>query len=146
MRNKILTDLVSAMKAQNKEVLSVLRMVKGAMQIEEINKKKELSDEEMVTLIAKQIKTRKESIEDFIKGNRQDLIDQTTSEINILNNYMPQMMSEEDINKVLNDIFNNIQPTSKDIGKVMGAVMPILKGKADMGLVNKLVKIKMESL
>jgi len=146
MRNTILTDLVVAMKAQDKETLSVLRMVKGSLQLEEINKKKELNDEEMTSLLAKQIKTRKESIEDFKKGNRNDLIEQTEREISILEKYMPQMMSAEEINKVLDELFLKLNPTAKEIGKVMGAVMPLLKGKADMGLVNQLVKSKMESL
>jgi uncharacterized protein len=146
MRNTILTDLVVAMKAQDKETLSVLRMVKGSLQIEEINKKKELNDEEMTSLLAKQIKTRKESIEDFKKGNRNDLIEQTEKEISILEKYMPQMMSKDEINKVLDELFAKLNPNAKEIGKVMGAVMPLLKGKADMGLVNQLVKSKMESL
>ena len=88
MREKILKDLMTAMKEKEKEKLSVLRMVKGAMQLEEISKKHELNDEEMITLLAKQIKTRKESIAEFEKGNRQDLVEQTQAEIDILNTYM----------------------------------------------------------
>ena len=87
MRETILNDLTAAMKNKDKEVLSVVRMVKGAMQLEEINKKRELNDEEVIGIITKQIKTRKESIVEFEKGNRNDLIDKTNSEITILNKY-----------------------------------------------------------
>ena len=141
MRDTILKDLVLAMKNKDKETLSVLRMVKGAMQLEEINKKHELDDEEVISVIAKQIKTRKESIVEFEKANRGELIEQTQKEIDILNKYMPRQMSEEEINKVIDELFNKVQPTSvKDMGKVMKEIAPLVKGKADMSLVNKLIK------
>ncbi|MDD3392401.1 MAG: GatB/YqeY domain-containing protein [Bacilli bacterium] len=147
MRQTILDDIIKAMKAKDKETLLTLRMVKGAIQLEEINKKKELNDEEVVSIIAKQIKTRKESILEFAKGNRQDLIDQVNGEIKILEKYMPVFMSEEEINKIINEVFSklNIQDP-KDTGKVMGTIMPLVKGKADLGLVNSLVKEKMSNL
>ena len=88
MRDKIINDIMTAMKNKEKEKLSVLRMVKGAIQLEEINKKKNLDDNEVISVISKQIKTRKESIVEFAKGNRQDLIEQTEKEIEILNEYM----------------------------------------------------------
>ena len=144
MRNKIFEDLTQAMKNQDKETLSVLRMVKGAMQLEEINVKHELTDDEMISVLAKQIKTRKESIEEFKKGNRQDLIDKTQSEIDILSKYMPEQLSQEEIEKVINDAFSKVNPTGpSDMGKIMGIVSPLLKGKADMSLVSKLIKEKL---
>lgn len=147
MREKIMVDLKNAMKNQNKELLNVVRMVKGAVQLEEINKKRELNDEEMVAVISKQIKTRKETILDLEKSNRTDLIKQAQKEIEILERYMPAMMSEEDINKVIDEVFNEVNPTSAaDTGKVMGKISPMLKGKADMGLVNKLVKERLNNL
>src|SRR5574344_639976 len=106
MREKILEDLKSAMKNQDKELLAVIRMVKGAISLEEINKKKELTDEEVIDVIAKQIKTRKESILEFEKGNRQDLIDKTQSEIDILNKYMPEQLSIEEIKSEIDKAFN----------------------------------------
>lgn len=144
MRDRILEDLKSAMKAQDKDVLSVIRMVKGAMQMEELNKKGPLTDEEMVTIISKQIKTRKESIVEFEKGNRTDLIEQTKKEIEILSKYMPEQMSEEEILKVIDEVFNIVNPTGiADLGKVMGQISPLVKGKADLGLVNKLIREKL---
>lgn len=141
MKEKIMVDLKNAMKNQNKELLNVIRMVKGAIQLEEINLKRELNDEEVVSVISKQIKIRKETINELENSNREDLLKQTLKEIEILEKYMPEMMSEEEINKVLDSIFAEVNPTSAaDIGKVMGKVSPLLKGKADMSLVNKLVK------
>lgn len=147
MRERILNDLTAAMKAQDKELLSVIRMVKGDIQMKELDTKTPLTDEEVVTIIAKNIKTRKESIAEFEKGNRNDLIEKTQSEIEILNKYMPEQLNEEEINKELDIIFDEIKPAGiNDIGKVMGSVSSKLKGKADMGLVNKLVKDKLSSL
>ena len=144
MRERILTDLVSAMKNKDKLTLSVLRMVKGAMQLEEINVKHELNDDEVVRIISKQIKTRKDSIAEFEKGNRTDLIETTNSEIKILENYMPEQMTEEEISKVVDEVFAQINPTGpSDMGKIMGTISPLVKGKADMGLVNKMIKEKL---
>lgn len=141
MRQALLNDLVKAMKDQDKVTLSVLRMVKGAMQLEEINVKHELNDDEMITLFSKQIKTRKESIEEFKKGNRQDLIDSTSKEIEILSKYMPAQMSIEEVEKVIDDAFNRINPIGpSDMGKIMGMISPLLKGKADMGNVSKIIR------
>ena len=147
MKEKIMIDLKNAMKNQNKDLLNVVRMVKGAIQLEEINKKRDLTDDEVVAVIAKQIKTRKETISDLEKSGRTDLIKQTEKEISILEKYMPAMMSEEEINKVIDEVFNEVNPTSQaDTGKIMGKISPLLKGKADMSLVNKLVKERLNNL
>lgn len=141
MKDKILKDLVSAMKSQDKETLSVLRMVKGAIQLEEIKIKKELTDEDVVAVISKQIKTRKESITEFEKAGRTDLIDQTKQEIEILSKYMPEQLSEEEVLKVIDEAFLVINPTAQsDMGKLMGFVTPKIKGKADMSFVSKTIK------
>ena len=147
MRERILEDLKNAMKAQDKKTLSVIRMVKGAMQMEELNKKAELTDDEAIAVIAKQIKTRKESIVEYEKGNRADLIEATQEEIEILNKYMPEQLSEEEINKVIDEIFEEVKPSSiKDMGKVMGLANSKLKGKADMGVVSSIIKEKLNNL
>ena len=141
MKEKLLNDLIQAMKKQDKETLSVLRMVKGAIQLEEINNKHELTDDEFIGVVSKQIKTRKESITEFEKANRTDLIEQNKREIEILNKYMPEQLSEEEVLKVINEAFDTIKPeSSKDMGKIMGHVTPILKGKADMSFVSKTIK------
>lgn len=144
MRERILNDLKEAMKAQDKETLSVIRGIKGAMQLEEINKKHELNDEEMIDVIAKQIKTRKESIVEFEKGNRNDLIEQTNKEIEILSKYMPEQLSIEEVENIIDEAFNVINPTGQsDMGKIMKEVTPKLKGKADMKQVSEIIKQKL---
>lgn len=141
MREKLLNDLMLAMKNQDKETLSVLRMVKGAIQLEEINRKHELTGDEFVSVLSKQIKTRKESILEFEKANREDLIEKTKGEIEILNKYMPAQLSEDEVLKIIDDAFNDINPQAQsDMGKLMGYVNPKLKGKADMSFVSKVIK------
>lgn len=144
MREKILEDLKQAMKEQDKELLSVIRMVKGAMQLEEIKVKHPLTDEEVITILSREIKTRKESIAEFEKGNRNDLIAKTQSEIDILSRYMPEQLKEEEVDAIIEEAFHTIQPTSSaDMGKIMGMVTPKLKGKTDMSLVSKKVREKL---
>ena len=147
MREKILNDLVSAMKNKDKETLTVLRMVKGAIQLEEINKKQELNDEDVIAVLSKQIKTRKESIVEFEKAGRNDLVTQTQSEIDILSKYMPEQLSEEEVLKVIEEAFDTLKPEKpSDMGKLMGFVTPKLKGKADMSFVSKTIKEKLANL
>ena len=147
MKEQIMNDLKTAMKNQDKELLNVIRMVKGAIQLEEINLKRELNDEEVVTVISRQIKTRKESIIEFEKAGRTDLVTQTQSEIEVLNKYMPEQLSEEEIIKVIDEAFNALKPEKpSDMGKLMGFVTPKLKGKADMSFVSKTIKEKLANL
>ncbi len=144
MKERIINDLKEAMKAQDKETLAVIRMVKGAISLEEINTKKELNDQEVISIIAKQIKTRKESIEDFKKGGRQDLIDKTNSEIEILNKYMPEQLSIEEVDKIIDEIFALENPTSMaDMGKIMKIAKERLNGQADMSYVSKKIREKL---
>lgn len=144
MKERIVNDLKEAMKAQDKELLAVIRMVKGAISLEEINTKKELTDNEIISIIAKQIKTRKESIEDFKKGNRQDLIDQANREIEILNRYMPEQLSLDEVNKIIDDIFDEVKPSSMaDMGRVMASAKEKLNGQADMSYVSKTIREKL---
>ena len=147
MKQKILNDLKNAMKNQNKELLSVVRMVKGAIQMEEIKVKHELSDDEVIGIIAREIKTRKESIKEFEKGNRTDLIEQTKKEIDILNRYMPEQMNEEEINTTIDSVFAKVNPTKpSDMGAIMKEITPLVKGKADMSLVSSKIKEKLSNL
>lgn len=147
MKERILEDLKNAMKSQDKQKLAVIRMVKGAISLEEINSKKELTDDDIVGIIAKQIKTRKESIIDFEKGNRQDLVDQTNEEIKILEEYMPEQLSAEEIEEVISTIINDINPAGmSDMGKIMKEASSKLKGKADMSFVSSLIKEKLSQI
>lgn len=147
MKERLLNDLVAAMKNKDKDTLSVLRMVKGAIQLEEINKKSELNDEDFISVVSKQIKTRKESILEFEKAGRSDLVEQTTKEVEILNKYMPEQLSEDEVLKIITEAFNTINPVSQsDMGKLMGFVTPKLKGKADMSFVSKTIKEMLQNI
>lgn len=147
MKNKILEDLKNSMKAQNKERLEVIRMVKGAIQMKELDTKRPLNDDEVIGIISHEIKTRKDSIVEFEKGNRNDLIEKTQKQIDILNEYMPEQLSLDEINKVIDEAFSKLNPTGpSDMGKIMGNVTPLLKGKADLKEVSSIIKDKLSNL
>ena len=140
-------DMIDAMKKQDKERLTVLRMVKGALQLESINNKKEIDEELFIDTVGKQIKLRNDSITEFAKGNRQDLIEQAEKEIAILKDYLPEQLSELEISSIIEIAIQNVKPTSpKDMGLIMKEITPLVKGKADMKIVSSLIKVKLENL
>ena len=113
-------DALVAMKSADKFKLSVLRMLKSALQLEKINKKHDLSDEEVIAVVKKQIKLRKDRIEEFNKYNRTESVDNLKKEIEILEQYMPEELSSAEVEKIVNDIFNEMQPAGpQDMGKIM---------------------------
>lgn len=137
-------DMVTAMKEQDKERLTVLRMVKGAMQLEHINNKKELNEELLIDCVGKQIKMRNDSISEFEKAGRTDLADKTKSEVTILNDYLPKQLTLEEVIAIIDEAFQKVNPTSgKDMGLIMREVTPQLKGKTDMKKVSELIKNKL---
>lgn len=145
--NQINEDIKTSMKNKDAFKLSVIRMVKGAMQLEVINKKRDLNDDEVIAIVAKQIKMRKDSIEEFKKASRDDLVEKTQKEVDILVTYMPKQLSEEEINKVIDEVFEIVKPSSmKDLGMIMKEISPKVKGKADMSEVNRLIKEKLNNL
>ena len=147
LKEKLQKDLLEAMKNKDKDTLNTLRSVKGAVQLEVINNKKEDNDDLVLDVITKQIKMRNDSINEFAKANREDLIEQNKKEIALLSTYMPAQLSELEINKIIDDAFNTVNPTSsKDMGLIMKEVSPKLKGKADMGKVNNIIKDRLASL
>lgn len=145
MLEQIINDMKISMKEKNADRLSTLRMLKGAIDLERINKKKDvMTDEDIVLIISKQIKTCKESIIEFEKGNRTDLIDKTNAEISVLSEYMPEMLSEDEIEKIVDETINAIGASKiSDMGKVMKELSGKLKGKADMSLVSNIIKSKL---
>lgn len=143
MNEKIAIDLKDAMKSGDKFKLSVLRMLKSALQLEKINKKHELTDEETLAVIKKQVKTRKDSITEFQKYNKTEEVSKLEQEIEILNTYLPEEMSEDEIKKAIDEVFVEVNPTGmKDMGKVMKELNTKITN-ADMSLVSKLVKEKL---
>ncbi len=120
LTENVIKDLTEAMKSQDKFALSVLRMLKSALQMEKINLKHELTDEEATIVIKRQVKQRKDSIIEYENYNKLDEVSDLNKEIEILSKYLPEEVSEEDINKTLDIIFEEIKPESmKDMGKVM---------------------------
>ncbi len=143
---KVAEDMKAAMKAQDKDSLNTLRLLKSAIDLYLVNNKLErnnASDEIVIDVVAKQVKTHKESIEEFKKGNRQDLVDGLEREIALLSKYLPEQLSEEDVRAEIDKVFDKLKPTSmKDMGNIMKE-LGSLKGKADMKLVNSIVKEKL---
>ena len=139
-------DMIVSMKNKDSFSLGVIRMAKGAIQLEAINKKKDLTEEDVVAVISKQIKMRNDSIDEFTKAERFDLVEQNQKEIEILNKYMPAQLSLEEVNKIIDEAFEKLNPTSKDMGLIMKEVSPKLKGKTDMGKVNAIIKEKLANM
>lgn len=147
MKERLQKDLISAMKEHNKKAVDTIKSVKAMIQMEEISKKKELTDEEILSVIVKQVKMRKDAIVEFEKANREDLIKSYQFEIDVLNKYLPKQLSIEEVNAILDEAFNKINPTSqKDMGLIMKEVTGKLKGKTDMGNVSKIIKDRLSNL
>ncbi len=141
---KLKQDMVDAMKKKDKERLTVIRMVKAALDKERIDKKKEICDELLIDVVNKQVKMRNDSLEEFKKANREDLITQTEKELEILKDYLPPQLSEEEVVSIINEVIKEVNATSiKDMGKVMKEVSPKVKGKADMKKVSDIIKSKL---
>lgn len=144
IKDKIQQDLKEAMLAKSEEKLSVIRMLKSAIQYYEIQKGGagySASDEDVIDVVGREIKKRKESIDLYEKGNRQELADKEKRELDILNKYMPEQLSEEEIKKLVDKAMTQTGATSmQDMGKVMGLLSPQIKGKADGGMVSSIVK------
>ena len=147
LSEKINSDMITYMKNKDSFSLGVVRMVKGAIQLEKINLKRDLNDDEVIGVISKQIKMRNDSIAEFTKANRTDLVSQYKKEVELLSTYMPEQLSLEEVSKVIDEAFASVKPTSaKDMGLVMREVSPKLKGRADMGKVNALIKERLSQL
>ena len=144
---RINEDMKSAMKAQDKETLSVIRMMKSAVQMAKIELKHDLSDEEVVDVISKQIKMRKDSVLEFKNAGRDDLAEQYNREIEVLNKYMPEQLSKEEVEKIIDDAFTLINPTSnKQMGLIIKEVNPKVRGKYDMGEISKIIKDRLSNM
>ena len=143
LKEKLTADMKGAMKAKDagKQRLSVIRLVRGAIRQLEIDGKKELQDEDVLGVISKEVKQRRDSIEDFKKGGRDDLVAAAEAEIAILMEYLPQQLSEDEVRNLVKEaIAASGAASPKDMGKVMKELMPKVKGRADGKLVNGIVK------
>ena len=141
IRHLIEEAVKSSMRERNKERTSTLRMSLSEIKKEEIDRRMELSDEESIKIIQRMIKQRKESAAQFFEANREELANKENSEISILQDFLPEQLSEDEIKDiVLNAIAETDAQDSQDMGKVMGLLKSKIKGNADMGIVSRLVK------
>ena len=141
IKERLQQDWVTAMKAKDKDLSSILSMAKAAILHVEKTDNRKVEEEESIEILAREIKQRRESVIEFEKGNRQDLVDKTNQEISVLLNYMPKQLSEDEIKAIISDNAakmgaNNI----KDMGKLMKEIRPLTVGRADGKIVSDLVK------
>ncbi|HIW70163.1 MAG TPA: GatB/YqeY domain-containing protein [Candidatus Limosilactobacillus merdipullorum] len=135
------SDMIKAMKARDKDTLSVVRMLKAAVQNEQIEVGHDLTPDEEIGVLNREYKQRKESLAEFKKAGRDDLIAKTQAEMKVVEKYLPKQLSDEEVKAKVEEIIKQLNASSmKDFGKVMGASMKALKGQADGQLVNKTVK------
>ncbi|MBW6440522.1 GatB/YqeY domain-containing protein [Patescibacteria group bacterium] len=137
----IKNDLKIAIKKGNKDVRDVLRMLVSDIKNAEIEQRKKSTDEEIILIIKKNVKRRKDSIDQYLKGGRKDLADKENNELAILQKYMPKQMTEDETRNIIKEIIENFgDANASDFGKIIGLAMRETKGMADGNLVSKLVK------
>ncbi len=141
LRSRIEADTIAALKSGAKDKVSTLRMLSAAMKNKQIDKRRPLTEEEVVETVRSLIKQRKDSVEQFAKGNRQDLVDKETAEIVVLEVYLPQQLTREELEAMVRDVVAQAGAQgAKDMGKVMKALIPLAGGRADGKLLSELVK------
>lgn len=138
---KLTEDMKSAMKSKEQVRLSVIRMLRASVKNAEINKHRVLNDEEVLEVIVREIKQRKDSITQYEKAGREDLAQKEKDELAILESYLPEQLSEDEVRALIGQVIQEVGATSKaDMGKVMGVILPKVKGLADSRLVSRLVQ------
>ena len=136
-----------AMKAKEKNVLQVIRMIKASLQNDQIKLGRELNAEEELTVLSREMKQRRDSLVEFQKANRDDLVEKIEEEIAIVEKYLPAQLTDEEIRQIVKQAIQKVGATSSAaFGQVMGVVMPQVKGKADGNLVNETVKEELNNL
>lgn len=145
LKEKLMEDLKNSMKNKDTVRKNVVTMVRASIKQREVDERIELSDEDIIDIISKQVKEKRDVIEDFTKGGREDLVALTNKEMEILLEYLPKQLSEEDVEKIVKETIAEIGAKSiKDIGMVMKSVLPKVKGKSDGSLVNKIARKYLE--
>ncbi len=145
-RQRILDDIKTAMKAGDKPRLATLRLVSAAIKQIEVDERIELDEPATIAVLDKMLKQRRESIAQYEKANRDDLIAVEQSELELIQEYMPAALDEDEINSIIDDAVSSSGASSiKDMGKVMGIVKPALQGKADMSAVSQIIKQRLNA-
>jgi len=141
LKERLMDDLKVSMKNGDKVRKNVVTMVRAAIKQKEVDERIELNDEAIIDVISKQVKQKKDAIEDFNKGQRQDLVELTEKEISILLDYLPQQLTESELQEIVKEAIEEVGANSiKDLGKIMSNVMPKIKGRADGSMVNNIVR------
>jgi len=141
LNKQIQAAVISAMKAGEKQRLAVIRLITSSIKQIEVDERIELDDARIIAVLDKMVKQRRESIAQFKKAARDDLIEQESLEIDIIQEFLPQALSEEEIDNIVNDAIEKTSASSiKDMGKVMGLVKPQIIGRADMGEISGRIK------
>ena len=141
LKQKLQEDLKSSMKNKDAIKKSVITLIRSSIKQYEVDNRVELQDDEIVDLIAKQLKQTRDSREEFAKAGRDDLVSKAEAEIEVLKEYLPQQLSEEELNEIVISTISDVGATSmKDMKKIMTSIMPKVKGRADGKLINELVK------
>ncbi|WP_099221184.1 GatB/YqeY domain-containing protein [Listeria costaricensis] len=139
--DKLNEDMKQAMRNKEKDKLTVIRMLKAALQNEAINQGGELSSDDEITVLAREMKQRRDSLSEFEKAGREDLAEKVRAEIAIVEDYSPKQLSADELEQIVKTTIEEVGATTKaDFGKVMGAIMPKVKGRADGNAVNQFVK------
>ena len=141
LKQKLQEDLKSSMKNKDTNKKSVITLIRASIKQYEVDNRVELGDDEIVDLIAKQLKQTRDSREEFAKAGREDLVSKAEAEIEVLKEYLPQQLSEEELNEIVISTISEVGATSmKDMKNIMSSIMPKVKGRADGKLINELVK------
>ncbi|MFD1466178.1 GatB/YqeY domain-containing protein [Lapidilactobacillus mulanensis] len=141
LNEQLTADLKAAMKAKDKTKLSVVRMIKASLTNAKIKKAADLTDEEELQVVTTEMKQRKDSLAEFEKAGREDLSAEVKAEMAIVQNYLPAQLTDEELSAIIQETIDENGATSmKDMGNVMSKLMPKIKGRADGGQVNQLVK------
>ena len=141
LKQKLQEDLKSSMKNKDAIKKSVITLIRSSIKQYEVDNRVELGDEEITDLIAKQLKQTRDSRDEFAKAGREDLVEKADAEIEILKEYLPQQLSEEELNEIVISTISEVGATSmKDMKNIMSSIMPKVKGRADGKLINELVK------
>lgn len=141
MFDKVKSDLLASMKEQDKFKLGVLRMLKSALQMEQINIGHDLTDEETLTVIRREVKKRNSSIQEYEKFGKIDTVQDLKHEVEILESYLPAMLNDEEVEKIIDEVIENFEnPDIKSMGKIISLVKEKTNGNADMSKVSALVK------
>ncbi|MGP1617924.1 GatB/YqeY domain-containing protein [Peptostreptococcus stomatis] len=141
LKEKLQEDLKSSMKNKDTIKKSVVTLIRAAIKQHEVDNRVELADDAIIDIISKQLKQRKDSLAEFEKANRDDLVEETKSEIQVLEGYLPQQLSEEELEKIVIETIAEVGATSmKDMGKIMATIKPKTAGRADGRKINELVK------